>query len=159
MRGLTRLIATGLAACLSTGAMAQTSREDAAGLASREIVETYLENAAALFRETADEQTVDRFFGLFTEDVQYIHARFEADFSRESWEAAIRRNLALERFDSPADFCMRLTNWIAGNPHSAVEYAYGNLDEEGRCRPEDDERKLAVFWFDGDLIRKVEELW
>lgn len=153
---MTLWLAAALALASSPGNAATAPHSGPSAPAS---VAAYFERLQAVFRDSSDAADIDRLLALFTEDGRYVHLKYEADFDLAAWRAAFLRNLERGAFTASVDACIAITNHIPGDGVAAIEYAYGTRGHGGDCRPEGDERLLALFHLEGERIGKVEELW
>ena len=152
---MTLLLAAALALASSPAGAAPDSRP-----APPASVQAYFERLEAVFRADSDAADVDRLLALFTPEGRYVHLKYEADFDLAAWRAAFLGNIERGAFTASADDCIVITGHIPGDGVAAVEYAYGTRGPGGDgCRPDSDERLLALFHLEGERIGKVEELW
>jgi hypothetical protein len=144
------------AANAATGTVKQ-ARVCAATEVPAEICD-YFSAIEIIFRRGSTENDVERLFELVSEDVRYIHETYEAEFERGPWREAFLRNVRSASYTEPADFCIKVTNFIPGNGYAAVEYEYGRTDSN-LCVARGDGRKLALFATRDGKIRLIRELW
>jgi hypothetical protein len=153
------LLGFGLAAS-AANASTDTPNQSQACAASEVPAEIcdYFSAIEIIFRRGSTENDVERLFELVSEDVRYIHETYEAEFERDPWREAFLRNVRSSSYSEPADFCIRVTNFIPGNGYAAVEYEYGRTDSN-LCVARGDGRMLALFATRDGKIRLIRELW
>lgn len=125
----------------------------------QELITQYFARLGQVFQAGSAEQDVEHLFELFHPDVKYQHLDYEADFALDEWKAAFLRNLEGGAYKAPAKASIQVQKMIHGKHHTAVEYAYGTLDEQGQWHPDNDERLLALFGFEDGKIVLVREYW
>ena len=123
------------------------------------LITQYFTRLGQVFQANSTTQDVERLFELFHGDVKYEHLDYGADFALAEWKAAFLRNLEGGAYKAPAEASIQVQKMIHGKHHTAVEYAYGTLDEQGQWHPDNDERLLALFGFEGEKIVLVREYW
>ena len=148
-------LAAALALAAAPGATAQAATAPPAPAA----VAAYFERLQDVFREGSAAADVDRLLALFTQSGRYVHLKYDADFDLAAWRAAFVRNIERGAFTASAEDCIAITNHIPGDGVAAIEYAYGTRTGPGDCRPDTEERLLALFHLEGERIARVEELW
>ncbi len=125
----------------------------------QKLITQYFTRLGQVFQAGSSEQEVERLFELFHDNVKYEHLDYGANFALDEWQAAFLRNLEGGAYKASEEARIRVQKMIHGKHHTAVEYAYGTLDEQGQWHPDNDERLLALFGFEDGKIVLVREYW
>ncbi|WP_306016190.1 hypothetical protein [Oceanicaulis sp. MMSF_3324] len=151
---LLRSSITALALSFTGASLADTPPSDDIAL-----IERYFDRLTTVYESGSDADDVDALLSLMHPEVRYLHSRYGADLTRQSWRAAFVRNMDRGAYDDAPGLCVEIAASIAGYEHTAISYRYGREDSHGICQPDNEPGMLAVFWVEGGLIRQIEELW
>ena len=103
-------------------------------------------------------EDIDRFLNSLHNEVQYIHAEYEADFTKEDWRTAFVRFWKTGRYDNPKEAVTTVTKIIHGYKFAAVEFISRHQNDdtgELAARPE----RLAMFGFKDGTISYIRDYW
>jgi len=146
---------------LLLGSSAVTHVDDVSEHTSMQgLVGAYFNAVSTVFKAGSTIDELNSLMSLTTDDVQYWHQNFGAQFDRHTWHGMMLERVEQGRYNKPANFCYEVINAIPGKGALAVEYFSGFADGEGVCKAKDERLKLAVFKFAEDMkIKQIEELW
>lgn len=142
---------------LATGAGIGAETECSADCQKAQI-EAYFKKLSVVFREGSTEKDIDDLFTLFHDDVKYEHFEYDANFTKSKWKEAFLRNLKQGDYNAGQKESLRAQRLIYGKSHVAVDYAIGNMGEDGQWKTEDTGR-LILFGFKDQKIVLVREYW
>ncbi|UTW59582.1 hypothetical protein KFE96_04545 [Kordiimonas sp. SCSIO 12603] len=100
---------------------------------------------------------IDALLGDMHEDVEYIHAEYDANFDRATWRKAFIRNLEAGAYQDGPENITQIIHTIHGNRFVAVEYLGAYKDENGKNILT--EPRLAMFGFKDGKIINITEYW
>lgn len=122
------------------------------------LIVDYFKFLDTVYRTGSSEADIDKLFQLFHPEVKYQHFEYDANFNKTEWHVAFIGNLKQGAYKKQQNESIKVTTYIHGKSHSAVEYIYGR-EEKNDWIPTDGEKLLALFGFKGDKIILVREYW
>lgn len=125
----------------------------------KENIENYFMYLSKVYRKGSSQRDVDNLFELLHANVTYEHFEYGANFDRNDWIAAFKRNLEGGAYSAGQNDGIRVENYIYGRHHVAVEYSYGQVAADGAWEPKGDQELFALFGFSGSKIIQVREYW
>lgn len=125
----------------------------------KKLVENYFHLLNEVYKNSSTEEDIAALFTLFHEDVKYEHLDYGASFGKSEWQEAFKANLERGAYKGAKNDHIKVTNFIAGKSHAAVEYKYGSLTKDGSWQPKDGPGLLALFGFQDNKIVLVREYW
>ncbi|WP_240485084.1 hypothetical protein [Aestuariibacter salexigens] len=121
------------------------------------LVEQYFAALDKVSKRGSSLKDIDDLLALTHAEVRYVHVEYQADFSRDEWREAFKRNLDSGRYTKTATNQIRVLNSISGKNHLAVEYSHGIINRHGAWQPTD--KYLALFGFKDGKLSLIKELW
>lgn len=146
----------GLLILLFVGSIANSGECDSS--CKEKLITNYFESIDQVFRAGSTEADVNNLFKFFHPDVKYQHFEYDANFDMAEWRDAFNGNLQRGAYKKQQNESIKVTTYIHGKTHSAVEYRYGRQEDKGWV-PADQEKLLALFGFKDNKIVLVKEYW
>lgn len=122
------------------------------------LITEYYQNIDKIMMTGSSMQDVEHFLSLLHDDVRYIHVEYEADFTKDVWRKAFKRQMDKGSYDSPQSAVTTVANIIHGHRVAAVEFIDRYKDDttgELKVTPP----RLAIFTFQEGKIVKIEDMW
>lgn len=135
------------------------SSEECDSPCKEKLITDYFKSLDKVFLAGSTEADINKLFELFHPEVKYQHFEYDANFNNAEWRAAFIGNLQRGAYKKQQNESIKVTTYIHGKSHSAVEYIYGRLEEGKGWIPNDEEKLLAIFGFKDDKIVLVREYW
>lgn len=120
-------------------------------------INAYFSALDKVSRKGSSVEDIDALLSLTDDTVNYVHVEYQANFTKESWRKAFKRNLARGAYQNSDKNEMRILNHIVGKNHTAIEYSHGVVQADGTWQPT--EPLLVVFGFTNGKISLLKELW
>lgn len=143
---------------LSPGVLAEPFEE--CGKECQEtVVSKYFDKLGRVYKKDSKVSHIEELFGSMSNEVQYEHLVYGANFSRTEWKEAFLRNHKSGAYKHELNLKIKVDNFIHGKGYVAVAYSYGVIEKSGSWSPKGDQDLMAVFSIVNGKITSVKEFW